>query len=375
MFRPGMEQLPQYFTGEAMGVDQVCFCKLDANERPGQLPASVRREILAQLKLVESTRYPDPSGANLRKLLADEYQVTANQVLIGNGSSELIAAVCATFGGARRPVVYQWPSFSMYPVYAAMADSPPVAAPLTKYFELLPAAILARVRQVRAKLLILCNPNNPTGTVIPPASLRNILEQCPCPVLVDEAYMEFYGTSCTPWLAEFPQLMVARTFSKAYGLAAARVGYLLASPEICAAVGKRLLPYHNNAFSLTAAEACFRQRDLVLKAIPELIGRREELAGAIDKLAAIEVFPSAANFLLIRVGKPELLQDILTYNHIGVRDFSSMPELKGCLRITIGTRSEQTKVLQGLRVYNGSVTRREPEPCATRIQRRPGKDL
>ena len=367
--------MPQYFMGEAMGADPVCFYKLDANERPGQLPAPVRREILAQLKLVESTRYPDPSGANLRKLLADEYQVTANQVLIGNGSSELIAAVCATFGGARRPVVYQWPSFSMYPTYAAMADSPPVAAPLTKYFELLPKAILARVRQVRAKLLILCNPNNPTGTVIPPASLRNILEQCPCPVLVDEAYMEFYGTSCTSWLAEFPQLMVVRTFSKAYGLAAARAGYLLASPEICAAIGKRLLPYHNNAFSLTAAEVCFRQRDLVLKAIPGLVGRREEMTRAIDKLPAVEVFPSAANFLLIRVEKPELLQEILTFNHIGVRDFSSVPELKGCLRITVGARSEQTRVLQSLRVYNERVTGREHEPCATRSRRLSGKDL
>ena len=185
MYRPGTANLPLY----PMGEEPAWLSKLDANERPGLLPPLIRREIAARFRRIESTRYPDMGASQLRQLLADAYHVTAEQVLVGNGSSELIAAVCATFGGAGRPVVYQWPSFSMYPIYAAMADSPVVAVPLEANFRISVKVAVETVQQSGAKLLILCNPNNPTGTVIPSEDLRAVLQRVSCPVLVDEAYM------------------------------------------------------------------------------------------------------------------------------------------------------------------------------------------
>ena len=250
MFRPDLDKLPTYSVGE----EPVWQIKLDANERSAPLPLSVRNAIARRLRSVETYRYPEMTAQTLRQMLADGYGLNLEQVNVGNGSSELIAAVCAAFGGPGRSIAYQWPSFSMYPIYAALADSPSVAIPLDAQYGLSVDLVVQTVRESGAKLLVLCNPNNPTGVEIPAADLRRILQRVDCPVLVDEAYQEYCGESCVGWLQEFPGLMVARTFSKAYGLAAARTGYLLASKEMSSAIGKFLLPYHLNAFSLAAAE-------------------------------------------------------------------------------------------------------------------------
>ena len=355
MFRPGTENLPIYTVGE----EPRWISKLDANERSARLPASVNKAIAARLRATDSTRYPDMGASSLRRILAEAYQVDLEQVLVGNGSSELIAAVCATFGGRDRAIAYHWPSFSMYPIYAAMADSPTVAVPLGNNFELSVADILETLNRCRAKLLILCNPNNPTGNAIPAGDLRVILEQSSCPVLVDEAYMEYYGQSCIPWLKEFPRLMVARTFSKAYGLAAARIGYLLASPDLCAAIGKRLLPYHTNAYSLTLAEVCFSHRNLILDEVRRTVRRRDHLLSALSRSRHIRVFPSETNFLLVKVTDPATLHGVFAEQGIGVRNLSHTPELAGCLRITLGSSREMAQVQKCLRSYEAMQTEKE----------------
>jgi histidinol-phosphate aminotransferase len=353
MLRPGMESLPSYSAGE----EPNWLYKLDANERSSRLPNVAMLEIARRLRMIDINRYPDMGASRLRMMLGEAYQLPMEQVVVGNGSSELIAAVCATFGGPGRPIAYQWPSFSMYPIYAAMADSPAVAAPLGENFQFSAKATLETVQRSGAKLLILCNPNNPTGTVISPEDLRTIIRQSPCPVLVDEAYMEYYGASSIPWLAEFPNLIVARTFSKAYGLASARVGYLLASPVICAAVGKRLLPYHTNTYSLTLAEVCFAYREKIMIEVQRTIRRRDRLLLRLSKLKGVQVFPSATNFLLIKVEDPDTLHRIFIDKSIGVRNFSHTAELTGCLRVTIGNPLETGQVFACLQEYSKSRAR------------------
>ena len=350
MFRPGTENLPSYTLGE----EPQWLHKLDANERPCKLPHSVNLEIGRRLRELATNRYPDMGASRLRTLLADAYQLSVEQVTVGNGSSELIASVCAAFGGEGRPIAYQWPSFSMYPIYAAMADSPVVAVPLDANFQLSAKEVLQTVQRAGAKLLILCNPNNPTGVVIPTAELRAIALQSPCPVLVDEAYMEYHGESCIPWLKQFPNLMVARTFSKAYGLAAARIGYLLASPEISAAIAKRLLPYHTNAYSLAMAEVCFSNRDKVMIEVTRAVRRRKRLLASLSNLRAVQVFPSATNFLLVKVEDPDALHRMFIAKRVGVRNFSHVPELQGCLRITIGNPADTRIVYECIKTYNDS---------------------
>ena len=347
MFRPGLEKLPSYATGN----EPVWRIKLDANERAAALPKPVRRRIDQRLRQVQEYRYPELKAEGLRQAIAALHGVKMEQVLVGNGSSELIGAVCSALGGPDRPIAYQWPSFSMYPIYAALADSPAVPVLLDEKFSLSVASVLETVQASGAKLLLLCNPNNPTGGVIPPADLREILTQAPCPVLVDEAYYEFYGESSLDWLAEFPRMMVLRTFSKAYGLAAARVGYLVASAELCAAIDKYSLPYHVNAFSLAAAQAALEMRPQILRQVRTTVRLRDTLIRQLGRLKQVECFPSATNFILIRVQQPSLLVKQFEQSGIGVRDFSRAAGLAGCLRITIGTRPEMEQVLECIREY------------------------
>lgn len=355
MFRPGTETLPCYSIGE----EPQWLHKLDANERPGKLPLAVNLEIGRRLRAIATNRYPDMGASRLRTKLAEVYKVPVEQVTVGNGSSELIAAVCAAFGGTGRAIAYQWPSFSMYPIYAALADSPAVSVPLDDNFQLSVETVLQTLWHSGAKLLILCNPNNPTGGVIPIDDLRAIIEQSPCPVLVDEAYMEYYNESCIPWLIALPNLMVTRTFSKAYGLAAARVGYMLASPEISLSITKRLLPYHSNAYSLAMAEVCLSNRDKVMIEAERTIRRRERMIERLSKLRTVQVFPSATNFLLVKVKDPDALHRMFIERGIGVRNFSYVPELKGCLRITVGNPVDTRVACDCIKAYDDSQPREE----------------
>ena len=355
MLRPGVDQLPAYSSGE----EPTWAIKLDANERSAPLPVSVRNAIARRLRAVETYRYPEMNARPLRRLLADSLGVLPEQVSVGNGSSDLIAAVCATFGGAGRTIAYQWPSFSMYPIYAALVDSPTLPIPLDAQYQLSVDRVVQAVRQSDVKLLILCNPNNPTGGPIAIADLRKILEQVNCPVLVDEAYYEYCGETALPWLAEFPNLMVARTFSKAYGLAAARTGYLLASEKLSAAIGKFLLPYNLNAFSMAAAEVCYEMRDTILQEVRRTKARRDGLARRLQKTGVIQVYPSATNFLLVKVDKPDELNEMLITQGIGVRNFSRTVGLAGCLRITIGSPKENAAMLACVNKYAAQLAKEE----------------
>ncbi len=355
MFRPDLDKLPTYSVGE----EPVWQIKLDANERSAPLPLSVRNAIARRLRSVETYRYPEMTAQTLRQMLADGYGLNLEQVNVGNGSSELIAAVCAAFGGPGRSIAYQWPSFSMYPIYAALADSPSVAIPLDAQYGLSVDLVVQTVRESGAKLLVLCNPNNPTGVEIPAADLRRILQRVDCPVLVDEAYQEYCGESCVGWLQEFPGLMVARTFSKAYGLAAARTGYLLASKEMSSAIGKFLLPYHLNAFSLAAAEVCFSMRDQVMREVHRTVKRRDQLASRLRQFKFAHVYPSSTNFLLVKVTEPDVLHEIFINQGIGVRNFSRTPGLGGCLRITVGTAAENELIFSCMKRYGDKLTQQE----------------
>lgn len=325
--------------------------KLDANERSAKLPAAVQQKISNLMKKIDSRRYPDIAAMSLRSRLAEFCGVKAEQVLVGNGSSELIGMLCAAFGGAGRPIAYPWPSFSMYPIYAAMADSPAAAIPLTNDFKVSVAAVRQALQEIRPKLLILCNPNNPTGGTIPADDLRAILMDADCPVLVDEAYYEYCGATCLSWLQEFPNLLVARTFSKAFGLAAARVGYVIASAELAAVIGKRALPYLVNSFSLAAAEICLEQRDSVLREAARTATRRDTMIDRLGRLPGIEVYPSATNFILLRLESADDLFRTFAEQKIGVRNLSHAPGLAGCLRITVGTPAENELVLRQTEEY------------------------
>ncbi|HMM20095.1 MAG TPA: histidinol-phosphate transaminase [Selenomonadales bacterium] len=345
-FREGLEILKGYRAEE--GAWRI---KLDANERAGRFPAAVEEALRARLAALALNRYPEMSQQRLKGKIAAGLGLKPENVVIGNGSSELLAALCHTFGGAGRKIVVPSPSFSMYPVYCQLADSQPVRVALEDDFTLAPDKVAAAAQDGPASLVLVCNPNNPTGGLTPAAAIEQILRDVDCPVAVDEAYGEFSGQSALDLMAKYPRLIVVRTFSKAYGLAGARVGYAVMAEEIARAVEKVLLPYHVNALSLAAAETVFDLAGEFGPGLAETVAERERLAAGLGGIRGVTVFPSATNFLLFRTAPAAELVQELAAKGIGIRDFSRTPGLAGCLRVTIGTSAENAAFLAAVRDF------------------------
>lgn len=345
-YRPGLETVKPYSVEE-----KDWDIKLDANESPNNLPPLVRERVMNQLEYLAFNRYPDMGMRELRAQIAENFTTSVQNVQIGNGSSEIIMALCQVFGGAGRSIVFPVPSFSMYAVYAQLSDSQPVPVQLNEDFSVPVDKVLAAAEESNAKLIILCNPNNPTGTVMPHADIEYIVSNAKCPVLIDEAYFEFYGESAVDLMAEYDNIIIARTFSKAYGLAAARVGYVLATTSIIAMLERVLMPYHINALSLATAEILYQMRDEFMPGLEQMIAERIRLAGSLETIAGIKVYPSETNFILIKTGQGKKLGAYLLEKNIGVRDFSAAPGLINCIRLTIGTPLENDQLLKAITTF------------------------
>ncbi len=344
---PNLEKLKPY------SVDENNWdVKLDANESPANLPPLVRERILERMDYLVFNRYPDIEGRDLRVALAEGLGLTWQQVAIGNGSSELLLALCHLFGGPGRGIAFPTPSFSMYEIYAQVTGSVALTIPLAIGEVFDKEAVIAAVRQADAKLLLLCNPNNPTGAVIDQADIEYILTQVSCPVVVDEAYYEFYGKSSVKLLGEYKNLIITRTFSKAYGLAATRAGYLLGHPEVVRLLKKVLMPYHVNAITQIAAETVWLMRDQFEATIRQIVVERKRISDALKSMSGIEVYPSQTNFLLLKVAAHKICQEHLAASQIAVRAMGK-GVLERCLRVTVGTPIENDAFLTAMRQMPG----------------------
>ena len=346
--RPGLLELPVYHAE-----DRSVGILLDANERAFNLPEMVKTAVFAQISNIEFNRYPDMGMTALKNLLAEGLGVSSEEIVIGCGSSGLLEAACQAFGGPGRKIAYPAPSFSMYEVYARLAGSQLLPLTLTADFKMDIPAVCRTITAEQPSLVILCNPNNPTGTVMTPEELRPLLETANCPVVIDEAYIEFSkAVSVLPLRKEFGNLIIMRTFSKAYGLASARVGYLTAMPELTGLLERVLMPYRINSMSLAAAETVYTMRKAFDDDIQGIIGAREQLAKALTDLT-LRVFPSGTNFLFVRLEDAQRAGALAAYLHdngIVVRDFSKAPLLGG-LRITIGTQAENETLIKTVRQF------------------------
>jgi len=326
--------------------------KLDANERPRNLPPRVMERLMERLAALQYNRYPEITPRSLREKIAGPLGLKADNVVIGNGSSELLAVLCYVFGGQGRKIVFPQPSFSMYFIYTSLADSQSVPVNLNADFTLSAKEMLDTAIREEASLIILCTPNNPTGTVMPFEDIEYIAAGAKCPVVVDEAYNEYYGKSAIDLLAKYPNLVVLRTFSKAYGLAAARVGYALAAKEIVDLVDKALTPFYVNNLSLTAAATVFEMRDEFAADIAETVAERERIEGGLSKIPGISVVPSQTNFVLFKCAEAAKLNSFLMAKSIAIRNLDGAPGLTSCLRVTVGTPAENDAFLAAVADYS-----------------------
>lgn len=326
------------FTGSA----QV---HLDANENSHGSPVDL-----------DFSRYPDPLQTKLRTRLAQMHGVKASEVFVGNGSDEAIDLLIRIFC---RPqidsIIVCPPTYGMYEVAAAVNDVKVTRSPLTEDFNLdVEGVKLATTPQT--KLLFLCSPNNPTGNLLGRDAVVETVRGFPGVVVVDEAYLEFSeGESLIAEIGSLDNLVVIRTLSKAWGLAGLRVGYAIASQPIIDYMLRVKPPYNVNSFSQSLALEALAKCSETRSVIASIASERESLAKRLAKFPFVQkVFPSAANFLLVRTSDATGLYGFLLNRGIVVRDRSDVAGCEGCLRITVGTSRENEKLLEALESYEES---------------------
>ena len=329
--------------------------KLDANESPFDLPTEIREELANEMRNLQFQRYPDPSSDALRTELSEYLGVDKNQIIVGNGSDELISYFILAFGRADACVSFPTPTFAMYHILARIAGLNAIQLPLDEQFNLNADAWQSHLDANRLNLVFISYPNNPTSNTFSAEVIHQILSRSDTLVVLDEAYYEFSGKTFIGELNRYSNLIITRTFSKAYGLAGLRIGYLIAHPEIINEINKIRLPYNLNRFSQMAAMLLLRhhaqqahtsrfslQIQLILK-------ERERVYNALRTMESVYPFPTDANFILFRTESPaeRWFQHLLDWG-ILVRNLSRPGPLHNCLRVTIGTPAANTKFLETL---------------------------
>ncbi len=324
--------------------------ELDSNENPANLPQEIIKEIQEQLSCFDFNRYPEIAAISLRETIAALYGLNVESVQVGNGSNEVILNLLLAFGGPERNVVTFEPSYSMHDVIIRISGTGHVKIPLAaKTFSIDSRKAIEEIRRVKPGIVFVCSPNNPTGNSTPVEVIQDLLEKTDSLIVVDEAYGEFAETSALDLPDDHPNLVIVKTLSKALRLAALRVGYVLAAPEIIASFNKVKLPYNMNAFSQHTAELVLRKQDLLKDVIDAIILERERVYNGLKQIEGIEPYSSQANFVLFKVDRPkEVFRKILDAGVL-IRDFSDKPRLEGCLRVTIGEVGQNDIFMQVLK--------------------------
>lgn len=352
---------------------------VNANETNWDLTPELRLELNSRLAEHLFNRYPSMHGEDLCAAIAAKLGFDPELVAIGNGSSELLEKACYAFGGPGRKIACPTPSFSMYQTYAILADSEPVLFPLTADGFVDPDVVIDFAKEQKPSLLVICNPNNPTGNYNRRDAMEKIIRNVECPVIMDEAYLEFAVEEGDPrqlstmdLVKEVDNLLVLRTFSKAYGLANLRIGYGIGSAAVMKVLKKVLLPYTVNGFSIMAAELLFSKPDVLKERVDMVVSGRRYLREHLEAMG-FRVLPSATNFLLaLPAGKvldkladgagardlpsaekakaagSYLFHELLK-KRVLIRDFSQNNRLPGGLRISVGTAEENPRIIGAIK--------------------------
>ena len=344
--RPLLQGLPAYKPGRRPQPGQD-LARLASNETPYPPLPSVIDAVAAAL--ADGNRYPDPAVTQLTAALAAKYDVGEDRIAVGCGSVMLVQQLVQIAADAGDEVVYAWRSFEAYPGLVKIAGARPVEVPLHGYEHDLDA--MAAAITDRTRLVILCSPNNPTGPALPEADVRRFLEQVPDDVLVviDEAYAEFVDDPAAVdgrrLLPDHANLAVLRTFSKAYGLAGLRVGYLLAgSPEIAAALRQVQVPFSVSIPAQAAALASLAAEDELLARVADVTREREPLRKALRDLG-YDVPPSQGNFVWLPLGADTMrVAQVLEDSGVLTRPFDG-----DGIRVTVTGPADSARVIEAAR--------------------------
>lgn len=340
LIRPNIGAMEAYSSARSEYSGHVARVFLDANENPYNAPYN---------------RYPDPLQTELKAALAKIKGVPADCIFLGNGSDEAIDLCYRCFAEPRRDnVVAIEPTYGMYQVCAAMNDVEYRTVPLDDHYDLHADDILSRCDS-HTKLIWLCTPNNPTGNDLNHDEIVRLLEQFQGLVVVDEAYSDFSKVPSMRYeLAKYPNIIVLQTMSKAWGSAAIRLGMAFAAKDIIDVFNKVKYPYNVNLLAQEEALRTLAKAQEIDRLVRMIIAERGRMLTAFAELPVCEkVFPTAANFFLAKVENPDGVYRYLVEQGIIVRNRNRVRLCQGCLRVTIGTKSENSELLGALRGYYG----------------------
>ena len=326
--------------------------KLDANENPYGCSPRVNQALATYPYL---NIYPDAGQTELRKLLQEYTGVGAEHIVASAGSDQLIDLVLRLFVEPGDEVINCIPSFAMFPFYTELCGGIPVDVPRDENFAVNVSAVKAAITK-KTKIILLANPNNPTGTITPEPDILEILDTG-LPVVVDEAYYEFAGQTMAPLVSRYKNLMVLRTFSKWAGLAGLRVGYGIFPLKIADYLLKIKSPYNVNMAAIVAVKESLMDIDYLQDKIKAIIAERERLSEELNKLGWLKPFPSQANFILCSVlnGQARKLQQKLQNKGILVRYFDK-PLLRDAIRISVGKPEHTDALIKALRELGGEIS-------------------
>jgi len=325
--------------------------KINQNENPWDTPLAIREEVMQRFEARKWSRYPDFMPASLHEQLAEFAGLRPDHIIAGNGSNELIQAVLMVTIGSGKRVLISEPTFALYKQVATVLGGSVESLSLTNSLNYNSDLLLSIIEERQPDVTIICSPNNPSGCLIDDKDLIRLLEVARGIVVIDEAYHEFAEHSVVPLLHEHENLVVLRTFSKAMALAALRIGYLLAAPDLVREIRKAILPYNLNPFSQTAAEVAVERYESDLRPlVKRIITERERLFWELAKIRGLLPVPSRANFMLVKCEKdPKLVFEELLQRDVLIRDVSGYPMLKHYFRVSVGRPEENDQLIAGLR--------------------------
>lgn len=324
--------------------------RLNTNESPLPPPAAFTERLAAALSSVRWNRYPDRSYSELRAALAKQHGVDPSQIFVANGSNEVLQTLCLAYGGTGRTAAVFEPTYALHSHIARVTGTGVVVGERAADFSLDGDEVRRVLTTARPVITFLCSPNNPTGMVEPDDVVRDVIRQAPGLVVVDEAYGEFSPWSALDLVSDDRPLVVTRTYSKTWALAAGRLGYLVGPSWLVTELDKVVLPYHLDAVKQLAGVIAVDFLDEMRARVAAVVEERGRLMAALGDLP-VEVWPSGANFVLFRPSGrdgTEVWQELVERSVL-VRNCASWPGLEGCLRVTVGTTAEDDRFLAALK--------------------------
>ena len=349
--RPQVRERPSY---PAFKLDAIKH-RMHWNEHPFDLPAELKAEILAKLVDVPWSHYTEFRPTLLEGHIARHHGLDADNVVVTPSSSVLIRQALSAILDPGDTMVYPAPAFLQYRSQAALLNAIPHEVTMTAAdgFALPVDAVIAAAREQKAKLVIVCAPNNPTGTVYSMADLKRIVAESGCLVLIDEAYAHFSYQDLTPLLAEHENVILARTFSKAFAMAGVRVGYGLTSPTLAAEIRKLATAFPVNVFTEVAVATVLENPHYVDEYTKTIVAERQKMAEMLDDMPGMRVFPSGTNFLLIQMehDKKALVAHLRNEHSLLIGNMQAYPQLGDCIRISIGTPEQNELVVHAIGAY------------------------